>query len=76
MTLSIAELKGHLEKLPENDRVDLVDFLLATLPGATTGILDEGWAPLIQQRRDEMLSGREPGIPLEQVIVQLREKFQ
>jgi len=58
MTAAVDHLLQAALTLPEADRWQLVDALLATLPPETAAPLDEAWVKEIQQRSADYDAGR------------------
>lgn len=70
------ELKSALLELPEAERLEIADFIYETV--APPGALAEGAAgfdAMLARRLDDLESGRDVGIPAEQVMKRLREKY-
>jgi putative addiction module component (TIGR02574 family) len=49
--------------LPNGDRVELVEAILASLQPEDRPPFDESWRPVIERRSQELQSGRAVGIP-------------
>jgi putative addiction module component (TIGR02574 family) len=49
--------------LPNGDRVELVEAILASLRPEDRPPFDESWRPVIERRSRELESGRVAGIP-------------
>jgi putative addiction module component (TIGR02574 family) len=49
--------------LPNGDRVELVEAILASLQPEDRPPFDESWRPVIERRSQELQSGRVVGIP-------------
>lgn len=60
--------------LPADDRVELVDELIATLEPADKLLLDDEWLAEIQRRSREYDAGRMAAIPWETVKEQARKR--
>jgi putative addiction module component (TIGR02574 family) len=77
MSETAERLKASLLELPEVDRLELANFLYDSLPPAP-GVLDAddtGFDAVLQRRLDDLESGKVVGIPAEQVMKRLREKY-
>jgi putative addiction module component (TIGR02574 family) len=59
--------------LPEEQREDLLDRLLVSLDGPADEDVEQAWDAEIARRLEEVESGKEKGIPWEEVRRQLRE---
>lgn len=58
-------------KLPANDRADVAEQLLASLPDAATEEPETvacAWGEEIERRARRVLSGESPGIPWQQTL--------
>ena len=60
--------------LPDGDRVELAEALLASLRPDDRPPFDESWREVIQRRSLELRSGQVTGIPWAEVKRQAREK--
>ncbi len=60
--------------LPEDDRLDQVEALLASLQPSDRPPFDESWREVIQRRSAELRSGAVAPVPWEDVKRQAREK--
>ena len=49
--------------LPNGDRVELVEAILASLQPEDRPPFDESWRPVIERRSQELQSGQAVGIP-------------
>jgi putative addiction module component (TIGR02574 family) len=58
--------------LPNGDRVELVEAILASLQPEDRPPFDESWRPVIERRSQELHSGRVAGIPWEEVKLRAR----
>jgi len=61
--------------LPEEDRVQLVDTLIATLEPEDAAPLDDAWIAEIQRRSREYDSGTVTAIPWEEVKERARQRL-
>jgi len=66
MTEIPAELLDAALRLPEDARADLATRLLESLEPAEEGDVEAAWAEEIKRRVDDLESGRETAIPLEE----------
>ena len=60
--------------LPDDDRLELVETLIASLQPADRPPFDESWREVIRRRSAELLSGQVAGVPWAEVKRQSREK--
>ncbi len=59
--------------LPEADRLELVEALIASLESPEAPPFDESWREVIRRRSEEVSSGRVTSIPWSEVKVRARE---
>lgn len=78
MTEAAEKLKPVLAALSPEDRAELGRFL-AELPDADAGELadewDEEYVAELNRRLADLDSGKDPGVPAEEVFRRLREKY-
>ena len=60
--------------LPEGERVELVEALIASHRPADRPPFDESWREVIRRRSNELRSGQVTPVPWEEVKRQAREK--
>jgi len=60
--------------LPDEDRLELAEALLASLQGLDRSPLDESWREVIRRRSAELRSGEVIGVPWEEVRRHARER--
>jgi len=74
MTPTLQELKNASSSLPAPQRAELAHFLLRSL-----GPEEEGWADAwraeLARRLEEIRSGQAVGVPAEEVLGRLRERY-
>ncbi len=75
MTEAAQRLKPTLAQLSEKDRAELAHFLISTLDDEVDDDAEAAWDAELQQCAEEIASGKEIGVPAEQVFAQLREKL-
>lgn len=77
MTEAAEKLKAELAALPADDRVELAHFLMESLDEEEKADpeWDTAWTTELERRWKEIESGKEKGIPAEEVFRQLREKY-
>ena len=74
MNASIEQLFDAALALPDGDRVELAEALLASLQPDDRPPFDESWREVIQRRSLELRAGQVTGIPWAEVKRQAREK--
>jgi putative addiction module component (TIGR02574 family) len=74
MTPTVDNLKQQLSSLSQEERAELATFLLESLDPPDTGA-EAAWLEELERRMEEMESGKEAGIPSEQVFARLRDKL-
>jgi|HubBroStandDraft_5_1064220.scaffolds.fasta_scaffold3684175_1 putative addiction module component (TIGR02574 family) len=76
MSEAAEKLKAQLLELPEDDRIELANFIYDSLPDPAEERMEETeFDAMLQQRNEELESGKVAGVPAEQVMNRLREKF-
>ncbi len=77
MTEAAEKLKAELAALPPEDRAELAHFLMESLDEheETDPDWDAAWAIELERRWKEIESGKEKGVPAEEVFRRLREKY-
>ena len=68
MSMTLVQLEAEVLKLPFEDQARLADVLLASLESEECW--EEAWLE-IERRYEEMRTGKEPGIPIEQLYAQV-----
>ena len=76
MTAADNELLQAVLALPEADRWQFVDALLATLPPESEAPLDEAWLKEIRHRSAEYDAGRMTASPWEEVRERVRQRHE
>ena len=72
----IAEkMKAELLRLPTEDRAELAYCLLESLNQGEGPDADPAWEAELGRKAQEMDSGKDPGVPAEQVFAELRKKY-
>jgi putative addiction module component (TIGR02574 family) len=69
------QLKSVLSELGSQERVELVRYLIDSLHEEGELQVDPAWEAELDRRVEEMRSGEVPGIPADEVIAELREKY-
>lgn len=75
MTAVTAKLTDQVLSLPCEDRLYLVDRLLASLNAPSREEIDRLWAAEAERRIDELDSGKAQAIPGEQVFAEIRARL-
>jgi hypothetical protein len=75
MSRTLEQIEDEVLRLPEESRVRLMEHLLLSFQ-EQAGSEEEGiartWVEEAERRDDEMSSGREAGLPAQEVISKLR----
>jgi putative addiction module component (TIGR02574 family) len=75
MSETAERLKTELASLPVEERWELADFLYKSLEGEIDDTNEAAFDAELERRFEELRSGKEVGIPFEQAMKQLREKY-
>lgn len=75
MSHSLKELTEEALQLSPNERVVLAESLLLTIDEAHGQMVDEATMAELERRLDDFRSGRTVGIPVEQVLEELRNRL-
>jgi putative addiction module component (TIGR02574 family) len=73
MTEAAVKLKDQLASLSEQDRLEIVGYLLRTVDGVDE--VEAAWDEELARRWREIESGTAEGTPVEEVNARLREKY-
>ena len=76
MAINVQELTEKALCLSSEDRALLADRLVESLDPAEAGEIHLLWAKEAQRRLEQLRSGEVQAIPGEEVIKELREKYQ
>lgn len=74
MNPTMESLLNSALALPDPDRVELVEALIASLQPADRPPFDESWREVIQRRSAELRSGQVAPVPWTEVKRQAREQ--
>jgi putative addiction module component (TIGR02574 family) len=74
MSLTTAQLLDAAMTLPDEDRLELAEALLASLQPPDRSSLDESWREVIRRRSAELRDGQVAGVPWEEVRRRARER--
>lgn len=75
MTRTLEEWKSETAALPPEDRAALAEYLLDSLVDDEADMDDAAWEEELNRRIAEIRSGKEVGIPAEEVMAKLRELY-
>ncbi len=75
MTEIAEKLKAELSRLAAEDRAELAYCLIRSLDDADEGDVQSAWEAELEQRWQDMESGTVPGVPAEDVFVEMRKKY-
>lgn len=70
--MTIDQIVAEARQLSSEQVAELLDRLAAELHGGTDAKIDEAWKTETRRRIAEMESGRDPGIPGDEVMTELR----
>ena len=76
MTKAAFDLRDQLSRLPDEDRVELAEFLLDSLAPSYEERVAAEWEAEFKRREEDILTGRTVGIPAEQVMAELRQRYE
>lgn len=74
MVLSLEQVKDAATRLPFSERAELAQFLLQSLEPQEDGWAD-AWRDELTRRLEEIRTGQVVGIPAEEVLGRLRERY-
>lgn len=74
MAGKLERLKGQLEHLSTEDRLELAHFLLGSLEPEEEGVA-AAWDLEIARRVEDIRSGRAAGMPAEDFFAELRREY-
>ncbi len=74
MTPTLQDLKNAASGLPAPQRAELAHFLLRSLEPEEDGWA-EAWQNELARRLQEIRSGQVAGVPAEEVLARLRERY-
>lgn len=74
MHLSAEQLLDAVLALPDEDRLEVAEAVIASLQPSDQSPLDDSWREVIRRRSAELRSGKVVGIPWDEVRRQAREK--
>jgi len=73
MTEVALRLQDQLDALSEQDRLEIVGYLLKTVDGAAE--IEAAWDEELERRWGEIENGTAEGTPVEELNARLREKY-
>lgn len=74
MSLTAEQLLDAVLALPDEDRLEVTEALIASLQPSDQPPLDDSWLEVVRRRSAELRSGQVVGIPWEEVKRRAREK--
>lgn len=74
MSLTAEQLLDAVLGLPDEDRLEFAEALLASLQPPDRSPLDESWQEVVRRRSAELRSGSVVGVPWEEVKQRARER--
>ena len=74
MSLTMQELKDAAAGLSASERAALAHYLLRSLEPEEAGWA-EAWQEELDRRMDEIRAGKVTGVPAEEVLARLRERY-
>lgn len=75
MTQTTERLIAELEALPVEAQAEIARRLLQTLKGQIDPEVEAAWDEELTRREAEIRNGTASGIPLDDVLAELREKY-
>lgn len=75
MAISTDDLKDQLARLPVEQRAELARYLIDSLEAGIGPDTEPAWSEELARRAQDFESGRELGIPADQVFAELRARF-
>jgi putative addiction module component (TIGR02574 family) len=75
MSETAEQLKPTLAALSNEDRAELARFLLESLDPEMDPDVEASWVTELNRRVSEIQSGNAVGIPMEEVLRRMREKY-
>ncbi len=73
MSLTLEQIVIETTHLPQEQLADLVDRLTLQLHGGIPADVEESWRQETRHRLEDIRSGREPGLPGEEVSARIRK---
>lgn len=73
MPMTLKELYAESRQLPREQAAELIDLLLIDTFGEPDQVVEEAWGREIDRRIAEIESGKEQGIPGDQVMAEMRK---
>lgn len=75
MTGDIDKLVAEARKLPDAERIQLVEQILATMDGGPSGAVAEAWIDEIERRSRQIERGEVQGVPWSEVKDRVRRRM-
>jgi putative addiction module component (TIGR02574 family) len=74
MSLTAEQLLDAVLALPDEDRLEVTEALIASLQPSDRPPLDDSWKEIVHRRSAELRTGQVAGVPWEEVKRRAREK--
>lgn len=68
MVLNLEQLKDAVIELPDDERAELMRFLVKSISGPEAAEIRAQWLAVANERMDEIRSGKVQGIPADEVL--------
>jgi putative addiction module component (TIGR02574 family) len=75
MATTFKQLTHEALELPVQERAKLAHVLITSIDGVTDGDMSSAWDAELKKRVQEIREGRVKGIPAEEVLARLEEKY-
>jgi putative addiction module component (TIGR02574 family) len=75
MSMTKEQILEAAKDLDLDDRMDIADELFSSLTPAQRSKIDREWIEEIESRIEQIKSGKAKGIPADQALSQLRDKY-
>jgi len=75
MTEALQQLMPQIQRLSFEERAELADLVLASLPAEEMLSIEKAWEAEVDRRMKEIRSGRAKGRPMEEVLEDLSKKY-
>ena len=73
MPMTVQQIVAEVRKLSVAEQAELIDLLWAESVGGPDPAVEEEWKQEVRSRIAEIESGREEGVPGEQVMAEIRK---
>jgi putative addiction module component (TIGR02574 family) len=75
MTEALQQLMPQIQRLSVDERAELADLVLASLPVKEMAAIEKAWQAEVDRRLERIRSGKAKGRPVEEVLEDLRKKY-